>query len=209
MRERRASMVRVLRQHLRYRTNRSRNQVGRLSYMTTHRVSSGAGVKINEMKFRRTFVHSMNCPNSFVADPIPMTATRSEAWYHGEIIIDEPRTPSANGSRVPPEPILTYCLDNFFQFGFLFCFFPSAGVGPGYFDFFPGAFSSASGTKSRELEKSGFKRVRRDIEVGPEGLLIANMPDKGSASTVVLGISGGRVSSCANVWAGWATFGFN
>lgn len=81
----------------------------------------------------------MNCPNSFVADPIPMTGTISESWFHNEIVIvkiDEPRTPSANGSRVPPEPILTYCFDNFFQFGFFFCFFPSAGVGPGYLDFF-------------------------------------------------------------------------
>jgi len=117
--------------------------------------------------------------------------------------MDEPRTPSANGSRVPPEPILTYCLDIFFQFGFFFCFLPVVGVGPGYFDPIRRVPSSTSGTNNLELEKSGFKRVRRDIEVGPEGLLTANMPDKGSAGTVALGISWWQVSR----QVGWAAFG--
>ena len=37
-----------------------------------------------------------------------------------------------------------------------------------------------------ELEKSGFKRVRRDIEVSPEGLMTVNIPYKG---IVAFGIS--------------------
>jgi hypothetical protein len=72
------------------------------------------------------------------------------------------------------------------------------GVGPGYFDLIRGVSSSPSDTNNLELEKSGFKRVRRDIEVGPEGLLTANMPDKGSVGTVALGISWWQVSSRAN-----------
>ena len=39
------------------------------------------------------------------------------------------------------------------------------------------------------LEKNGFKRVRRDIEVCPEGLMTTNMPDKGSAGIVAFSIS--------------------
>jgi len=74
------------------------------------------------------------------------------------------------------------------------------GVGPGYPDPFRGVPRSASGTNSLELEKSGFKRVRSDIEVGPEGLLTANMPDKGSAGIVALGISGGRSQVARMEW---------
>ena len=66
--------------------------------------------------------------------------------------------------------------------------------------------SSASSTNNLELEKSGFKRVRSDIEVGPEGLLTANMPDKGSAGTVALGIPGGR-SQVASIQVDGAAFG--
>ena len=46
-----------------------------------------------------------------------------------------------------------------------------------------------------ELEKSSFKRLRRDIEVCPEGLMIANVSDKGSAGTMAFGISWWQGSS--------------
>jgi hypothetical protein len=69
------------------------------------------------------------------------------------------------------------------------------GVGPGYFDPIRVLSSSASGTNNFELEKSGFKRVRRDIEVGPGGLMTAKMPDKGSVGTVAFGISWWQGSS--------------
>ena len=49
--------------------------------------------------------------------------------------------------------------------------------------------------------------MRSDIEVGPEGLLTANMPDKGSGGSVALGIPGGRSqvarAAFGQLVAGW------
>ena len=62
------------------------------------------------------------------------------------------------------------------------------GVDPGYFDPIRGMFISASGMNNFELETSSFKRLRRDIEVGAEGLMTANVSDEGSAGTMAFGI---------------------
>ena len=71
--------------------------------------------------------------------------------------------------------------------GFFFYFLPVVDVGPGYFDPIRGMSITTSGTNNPELEKIGFKRVRKDIEVGPEDLMTANIPNKGSARTVAFG----------------------
>jgi len=84
------------------------------------------------------------------------------AMLQEDSLIDVPSTPSARGSSVPPWPILIT---------FLVLLRLPADL--------PFSNFSAS-TKRGELQMSFLMSSRTDMDVGPEGLYIANRPDKGN-----------------------------